>query len=80
MPEMRAETGREARRKKMGGQEDITDPNDVMSVSRPLPEPAGSRDGDDIARAVDRPHLRTARAERLRTGRHLERGESGGPQ
>ncbi len=29
MPEMRAETVREARRKRMGAQEDVTDPNDV---------------------------------------------------
>ena len=80
MPEMRAETVREARRKRMGAQEDVTDPNDVTSLSKPLPPAVGSRDADEIQKAADRPHLGSARAERVRAGRRLERGESDGPQ
>lgn len=80
MPEMRAETVREAIRKRIGAQEDVSDPYDLKSLSEPLAEPAGSHDSQELAEARDHPHLRTARAERLRTGRHLERGESGGPR
>lgn len=80
MPEMRAETVREAIRKRLGAEEDMTDPYDLTSVSEPLAEPAGSRDAEELSRAVEHPHLVTARAERLRSGRHLQRGEAGGPQ
>jgi hypothetical protein len=78
MPEMRAETIREARRKGVGATEDVTDPYDLTSLSRPI----GPASTAPVARDGNRergPHAVTARAERLRSGRHLERGESGGP-
>ncbi len=77
MPEMRAETIREAQRKGLSATEDVSDPYDLTTMSRPT----GTRpDGPASDGATsEKPHAVTARAERLRTGRHLHKGEAGGP-
>lgn len=78
MPEMRAETIREARRKGIAGSEDVGDPYDLTSMSQPMdaPPPEGA---SETAKEAAGERAATARAERLRSGRHLERGETGGP-
>lgn len=77
MPEMRSETEREARRKGISGESPM-DPYDLTSFSKPS---VARSAGENSAAKTDTegPHLRSARAERLRTGPHLKRGESGGP-
>lgn len=64
MPEMRAETEREAKRKGIAGIEKATDPYELTSAS----EPTEGRGGDGLTRA-----------ERVLASRPLRRGETGGP-
>lgn len=78
MPEMRAETIREAQRKGIAATEDVGDPYDLTSMSRPVDAARPGRPTEKAGEGAG-PRAATARAERLRSGRHLQRGETGGP-